>query len=161
MGGDNKNSRKALAAAAARKQEASRKKLEAAIAAIETDLKKKRKNRTDGTLPKSYAQACSEYGIPRSTLDLRHNADLKMRLLAIVEDIRNPPIDPTVQRGYQARVKLLEAQVRRLSEENMRLAEELDQHANELTMVRKQNSNLVKKRSAKSNVQSFDVEKKR
>lgn len=161
MSGDNKNSRKVLAAAAAQKREASRKKIKTAIAAIEADVKKKRKSRTDGALPKSYARVCKEYGIPRSTLDLKHNCDLKEWLLRIVEDIRNPPIDPTVQREYLARIKQLEAQVRRLSEENMRLAEELDRHADELAMVRKHNANLTKKHSVTSNVQSFEVRKRR
>lgn len=161
MAGDNKNSKKVLAAGAARKREDSRKRIKAAITVIEADVKKKRKSRTDGNLPRSYAKACKEYDIPRSTLDLKHNCDLKERLLRIVEGIRNPPIDPTVQREYQARIKQLEAQVRRLSEENMRLAEELDQHADELAMVRKHNANLTKKHSVKSNVKSFEVRKSR
>lgn len=159
MAGDNENSKKALAAAATRKQEVSRKNIKTAIAAVEAEVKKKRKDRTDGALPKSYSQVCKEYGIPKSTVDLKHNADLKERLRRVVEDIRNPPIDPTVQREYQARIKQLEAQVRRLSEDNMRLAEELDQHADELAMVRKHNANLTKKHSARSNVQSFESRK--
>lgn len=155
MAGDNKDSKKALAAWAAQRQATSRDKIETAIAAVEADVKQKRKDRTDGTLPRSYAKICKEYGIPKSTVDLKHNADLKERLRRIVEDIRNPPIDPTVRREYQARIKQLEAQLRRLSEENMRLAEELDQHAEELAMVRKHNANLTKKHSVKRNVQSL------
>jgi|GEM_PF-6629332 len=161
MAGGNKNSKKALAAAAKLKQEASRKSIKTAIAAVEADVKKKRKDRTEGTLPKSYSQVCKAYSIPKSTVDLKHNSDLKERLLRIVQDIRNPPIDPTVQREYQARIKQLEAQVRRLSEENMRLAEELDQHAEELAMVRKHNSNLTKKQSVKGNIQSLGLKKRR
>lgn len=161
MAGDNKNSKKALAVAAAQKQMASRRKIESAITALEADVKKKRKNRTDGTLPRSFSRVCKEYCIPKSTVDLKHNADLKERLVRIVEDIRNPPIDPTVRGEYQARIKQLETQVRQLCEENTRLAEELDQHADELAMVRKHNSNLMKKHSAKNNVQALESRKGR
>lgn len=155
MAGDNKNSKRALAAAAKQKQQASRNKIMKLIKAVEADVKRKRVGRMDGILPRSYSQVCKVYGIPKSTVDLKHNSDLKKRLLRVVEDIRNPPIDPTAKREYQARIKQLEARVRRLSEENMRLAEELDQHADELAMLRKHNANLTKKHSMKSNVQSL------
>lgn len=159
MAGNNENSRKELRAAAKRKQQASRKKIEAAISAVEADVKKKRMDRMEGALPKSYSQVCKAYAIPKSTVDLKHNSDLKERLLRIVEDIRNPPTDPAVQGECRVQIKQLEAQVRQLSEENMRLAEELDQYAEELAMVRKHNANLTKKQSVEGNVQSLEFEK--